>query len=110
MKNCFNFDAFYVLYKEMYPNKPLPSTQFLEWFIGFTEGDGCFSIATRGDLSFVVTQSTVDIHILNYIMAQLGFGSVIVQSKIQKTHRYVVQDIKHLQLICKIFNGNMVLP
>jgi len=40
----------------------------------------------------------------------LGFGKVIQQSVKQKTHRFIVQDIKNLFLICLIFNGNMVFP
>jgi hypothetical protein len=28
----------------------------------------------------------------------------------QNTHRFIVQDIKNLFLICLIFNGNMVFP
>lgn len=58
----------------------------------FTEGDGCFTVAKRGDISFIITQSTSDILILHYIQNVLGFGSVIVQSKDNFTHRYVVQD------------------
>lgn len=110
MKKSFNFKEFYELYKELYPSNPQPSQEFLEWFIGFSEGEACFSVASRGDLSFIVTQSTNDVQILYYILNNLGFGSVIVQSKIQKTHRFVVQDIKNIQLICLLFNGNIVLP
>jgi hypothetical protein len=61
-------------------------------------------------LSFVITQSTLDIQSLNYIKDNLGFGKVIKQSVKQNTHRFVVQDIKNLYLICLIFNGNMVFP
>src|SRR2546427_749429 len=82
----------------------------LHKLIGFAEGEGSFTIAKRGDLSFVITQSTFDVNILNLIKSKLGFGSVIVQSAKNKTHRYVVQDIKGLALISLIFNGNMVFP
>jgi hypothetical protein len=61
-------------------------------------------------LAFVITQSTSDIQILNYIQSQLGFGKVIVQSSKQKTHRFVIQDANYLYLICLLFNGNMVFP
>jgi len=54
----FNFDQFYASYKEHYPDREAPSRSFLEWFIGFTEGDGNFTVNNRGDLQFVVTQHT----------------------------------------------------
>jgi cytochrome c oxidase subunit 1 len=58
----------------------------------------------------VITQSTTDIQSLNYIKNNLGFGKIIKQSVKQNTHRFVIQDIKNLILICLIFNGNMVFP
>lgn len=106
----FNFDFFYFKFKEYYPNYKLPSTEFLEWFVGFTEGEGSFILAKRGDLSFIITQSTSDLDSLNYIKDNLGFGQIFIQSTKQNTHRFVVQDLKNLMLICLIFNGNMVFP
>lgn len=107
---AFTFNLFLVKYKEYYPKNPLPSEKFLKWFIGFSEGEGSFIKAKRGDLSFVLTQSTIDVKSLYYIKENLGFGKVIVQSTKQKTHRFIVQDFKNLFLICLIFNGNMVFP
>jgi len=109
-KSDFDFSFFLERYKNLYPGNKLPDISFLQWLIGFAEGEGCFTIAKRGDLSFVITQSTSDVKILNLIKSNLGFGSVIVQSTKNNTHRYVVQDIKGLTLICLIFNGNMVFP
>lgn len=106
----FNFKSFYKEYLDLYPDNKLPNSNFLEWFIGFTEGEGSFTIAKRGDLSFVITQSTTDIECLNFIKDNLGFGKVIKQSIKSNTHRFVVQDIKNLVLICSLFNGNMVFP
>lgn len=105
-----NFDSFYSKFNEYYPNAKKPSLLFLQWLIGFSEGEGSFILAKRGDLSFVITQSTLDIKSLNYIKDSLGFGKVIVQSTKQKTHRFIVQDVKNLILISLIFNGNMVFP
>lgn len=106
----FDFTSFYSKFSEYYPNLKQPSNKFLEWFIGFSEGEGSFILAKRGDLAFVVTQSTTDIKSLNYIKDNLGFGRVIKQSIKQNTHRFVIQDIKNLYLICLLFNGNMVFP
>lgn len=108
VKGKREYKEFYNKYGEIYPNQKLPSKEFLDWLIGFTEGDGSFILAKRGDLSFVITQSTKDIKILKYIKENLGFGQIIVQSKIQKTHRFIVQDINNLYLITLLFNGNLV--
>jgi hypothetical protein len=67
-------------------------------------------LAKRGDFSFVITQSTLDIEVLNYIKENLQFGKIIQQSVKQRTHRFIVQDIKNIYLICLIFNGNIVFP
>lgn len=110
MKTQFNFNSFYNKYSQIYPHNSLPNKYFLEWLIGFTEGDGCFSIAKRGDLAYVITQSTSDVQVLYHIMESLGFGTVIEQSKTQKTHRFIVQSFKETILLCELFNGNLVLP
>nr|YP_010710796.1 hypothetical protein P2Z26_mgp20 [Gonatophragmium mori]WCZ71160.1 hypothetical protein [Gonatophragmium mori] len=106
----FEFFIFYSKFKEFYPNLNNPDNKFLEWFIGFCEGEGSFIIAKRGDLSFVVTQSSSDIETLNYIKKNLGFGKVIKQSIKNNTHRFVIQDFKNIYLVCLLFNGNMVFP
>lgn len=85
-----------------------PSSYFLTWFIGFSEGEGSFIVNNRGDLAFVITQSTTDIKILYYIQERLGFGKVIAQSV--KTSRYVTQSKKEIDIIISIFNGNIILP
>ena len=38
VENVFNFNNFYLEYNKTYPNTKVPSTSFLEWFVGFTEG------------------------------------------------------------------------
>lgn len=107
----FNFTSFYQAYSsEFGSTKPLPSQSFLEWFIGFTEGDGSFIKSTRGGYSFVITQSSADLQVLQYIQQTLGFGSVIVQSLGGQTHRFVVQNKVGIRLLCHLFNGNLVFP
>jgi LAGLIDADG endonuclease len=106
----FNFELFYEHYKQIYPHKPLPSVVWLTWFIGFTEEDGSFMVTNKGDLMFVITQSTYDVAILHDIMNTLGFGRVITQNKTQKTSRFIVQDQVGSSLIVSLFNGNIVLP
>lgn len=81
--------------------------QFKFWFIGFTEGDGSFIVNKNGYLEFKITQSSIDAQILFYIKKELGFGSVSVQDKKNKTHHFRVRDKKGLLILINIFNGNL---
>jgi hypothetical protein len=42
------------------------------------------------------------------IKKSLGFGSVSIQSKLNKTHQYRVRDKNNLIKIISIFNGNLI--
>lgn len=109
-KSLINLDKFYEEYSKELPNNKLPSREFLEWFIGFFEGDGSLLIVKRGDLSIVVTQSFDDLQVLNYIKENLGFGNIIIQSKKNKTYRWIINKQVYLKLLIHLFNGNIVLP
>lgn len=43
------------------------SEEFLQWFVGFFEGDGSLIINHRNELNFVITQDTKDVQILEKI-------------------------------------------
>ncbi len=105
-RSYFNFDRFIEKYKLLITATNTPNFYWLTWFVGFTEGDGSFIVAKRGDISFVITQDTRDIQVLYMIKDVLGFGKVIKQGK--TTSRYVVQDKKGLYLLSLLFNGNLV--
>lgn len=106
--NDFIFHEFYKEYARIFPEYELPLRVDLIWLIGFFEGDGCLTKASRGDLSFVITQHTNDIQILHGIISILKFGRVIKQGK--RTYRFIIQDMKCLYLIILLLNGNIVLP
>lgn len=89
-------------------NLPPLSSDFLYWFIGFTEGDGSFTISKIGDLHFVITQEIKYNYILDYIKYNLGFGKVIKQG--ENTSRFIVQNNLELYLLGLLFNGNIILP
>lgn len=94
----FNFTEFYKAHKYIEPN-------WLEWFIGFVEGDG--GIYTYNDrLFFVITQD--ESAILYHIKDQLGFGNVRFDKGVQ-SYRYVVSDLPNIVLLAHLFNGNLVL-
>jgi cytochrome c oxidase subunit 1 len=104
----FNFSNFYDKLALYLPDITPPSTRFLSWFIGFTEGEGSFIVNNRGDLCFVITQSNMDIKILHFIKETLGFGKVIAQSA--NVSRFVTQNKREIELIVHLFNGNIILP
>lgn len=109
-KESFDFTDFKIKFKEYYPNSKLPDNAFLEWFIGFFEGDGSFSIAKRGDLSILLTQSEKDLNVLNVIKSTLNMGNINIQSKENHIYRWVVYNKRDLYLLNLLFNGNIVLP
>ena len=104
----FRFSAFNELNAKRFPNAQPPSQSFLEWFVAFTEGDGSFTTNSRGTSIFVITQSTSDRQVLEYIQQTLGFGRIIKQGP--STSRFVVEDIASVKLLVALFNGNFVFP
>jgi len=104
----YNFDKYYQLNSKCYGKIKLPNPEFLTWFIGFSEGDGYFFKAKRGDLHFVIVQDTRDKQVLDFIQKELNMGKVIVQGK--TTYRFIIQDKLGLYLISLIFNGNIRTP
>lgn len=104
----FDFKLFYLKFQTHLPDVNLPTDHFLAWLIGFTESEGSFIVNNRGDLVFVITQSTEDKRVLEYIKEILGFGKVISQSL--TTSRYVTQSKVEIDIIISLFNGNIILP
>jgi cell division protein ZapA (FtsZ GTPase activity inhibitor) len=81
--------------------------KFKDWFIGFTEGDGSFTVFNNKYLEFKITQSSEDAQVLFFIKKELGFGSVTVQDKNNKTHHYRVRNKDAIFRLISIFNGNL---
>jgi hypothetical protein len=84
------------------------SSDFLFWFRGFSEGDGSFIINKNGYLEFKITQSSSDAQILFYIKKQLGFGSVTIQDKINKTHHFRIRDQNNLFTVLRTVHGHLI--
>ena len=96
------FSSFRILYKNQGYVKQI-SDQWLEWFIGFAEGDGAI-LSYNGRPRFIITQK--ESAILNHIKSTLGFG-IIRQSG--NYYRYIVVDEKEILVLTNVFNGNLVL-
>jgi hypothetical protein len=69
----------------------ITDVKFLQWFIGFSEGDGSF-IISKTYCSFIINQ---EIALLYNIRTRLGFGKVtIYHQNGVKYGRYHVQSRK----------------
>ena len=93
--------------------EPLPegdwsSEPFLSWLIGFTEGDGCFFVNHRQELSFIITQGCQNVSVLRYVQTILNMGSVVAQGK--RVYQFIVCKREDIELLIHLFNGNLVLP
>lgn len=114
-KNRISVPSFSNFYEMAPPHvRPNLDEHFLEWFIGFAEGDGTFYIKRprkknpKPRLIFEVGQK--DPKVLYLIKKELGFGHV--NSFIRKGVKYFVYRVssrENIQRIIQLFNGNLVL-
>ena len=102
------FSIFKTKFKELFPNTSIPSDEFLYWLIGFTEGDGCFAINNRKELSFILIQGFYNKDILSKIKQTLNMGNILKQGP--RVYRLIIHRKTHIELIILLFNGNIVLP
>src|SRR5690606_27535018 len=62
---------------------------FEQWLVGFTDGDGSFSVLRQGDkwnLTFKISQNTYNLRALHYIKEVLVAGSMFVESNVDLSH------------------------
>lgn len=97
----FNFSNYLALQPQ---HKTTKNLQFLEWFIGFSEGDGSFIATTNNRRMFIINQK--DGAILHQIRSELGFGSV---SRYKNHSRYIVGDKTGIQRLQALFYNNLLL-
>lgn len=80
---------------------------FYQWLVGFTDGDGSFSIVRQNNkwsLTFKIGQSTYNLRILHFIKKQLGVGSIYVE-KDGKNGHFRIRDLETLsKIIFPIFD------
>jgi hypothetical protein len=81
--------------------------KFKMWLVGFTDGDGCFSIVKSGGtyrLQYSLSQSEYNLRLLYYVKKNLGYGSVSKSAK-QNWGKFRITDRKVLsQIIFPIFD------
>lgn len=83
---------------------------FLQWFVGFTEGDGTFTCESEGKknkmrLLFSIGQK--DAKLIFKVKKRLGFGYV---RRDREYFYFCVDNRKGIQCLQALFNGNLVLP
>ena len=79
--------------------------KFLEWFIGFTEGDGSF-VVTGGKSVFSIHLHMVDLPLLYLIQNELNMGNVYLQ---KNSATFIVKAKADINILIVIFNGNLFL-
>jgi LAGLIDADG endonuclease len=89
--------------------------EFLEWFIGFTEGDGSFHIVKgkylregRGKCFFTIHLHMSDLNLLYLIKKELNMGIVYLHNKSNSAY-FRVEANKDILRLIEIFNGNLYL-
>lgn len=100
-ETSFNYDQYRIISGKNFNDI---SDDWLTWFIGFSEGDGCFFTGKNGRLSFVLTQK--EEAILDHIQITLGIGRV---KNYGHFSRYHVDNKEGIIILTAIFNGNLVL-
>ena len=112
-KTRFNFETFY----NRISNKKKPSQTFLEWFIGFFEGDGSWVIRlgdswkpNRKEIYISIGQK--EKNVLVFIQNTFGFGTLI-SKKASNGNDYwywCVYSKADLELLAILFAGHFILP
>ncbi|KAH7916837.1 homing endonuclease, partial [Leucogyrophana mollusca] len=62
---------------------------FYQWLVGFTDGDGTFSIVRQNNkwsLTFKISQSTYNLRVLHFIKSQLKVGNIYVEKDGNHAH------------------------
>jgi len=89
------------------------STNFYNWLVGFTDGDGTFSFVKNKknvwSFSFQIAQSSYNSRVLYFIKSKIGIGSVSIDEK-NKMAVYRVRNKDHLiKHIIPIFDKHPLL-
>jgi hypothetical protein len=79
--------------------------KFLEWFIGFVEGDGSF-VVTGGKCVFSIHLHVIDLPLLYKIQTELNMGNVYFKDN---SATLIIKANKDVATLIEIFNGNIFI-
>lgn len=106
VKHPSKFINNYITTQSLNQNKEL----FYHWLVGFTDGDGTFSITysnSKWSLIYKISQPEYNTRLLYFIKTQLGIGKI---NKVNNTVSYWVRDKKKLaEVIFPIFDNYPLL-
>jgi hypothetical protein len=105
-------------FNQLTPGNQITDFAFLEWFIGFVEGNGSFSVfeteSKKPRLSLVINQA--DYQRLKFIRERFGFGNVFSYNQkdaqglgSSQYTRFVVYDRAAIFALISLFNGHLHL-
>nr|ABI15906.1 putative LAGLIDADG endonuclease/maturase [Ophiostoma novo-ulmi subsp. americana]ABI15911.1 putative LAGLIDADG endonuclease/maturase [Ophiostoma novo-ulmi subsp. americana] len=88
------------------------NNKFLEWFVGFTDAEGCFHIKkktmsngnTRYYFEFVIKLHIDNVALLKYIQEFLGIGRIAIRTN-SNTCSFEVGSEKDLRILIDIFDN-----
>ena len=95
----------------------LSKQDFYQWLVGFTDGDGSFTISyqtlkdgkIKWSLFFKISQSSYNLRALYYIKKQLGYGSIQLETKTNNAD-FRIRDRKIInKIIFPIFDNYPLL-
>jgi hypothetical protein len=83
------------------------SHEFIEWFIGFTDAEGCFLITPNKSQSFIfrfkISLHIDDVEALKYIRDTLQIGKVVL-SQTRPNATFEVTNLSEIEIIIGIFS------
>jgi hypothetical protein len=85
---------------------------FYQWLVGFTDGDGTFSIVHQNNnwsLTFKISQSTYNLRVLNFIKTQLKAGTIYIEKDGSHAHFRIRDRILLESVIYPIFDKYSLL-
>ncbi len=96
-----------------FSNKCIASTDFYNWLVGITDGDGCFYFGktTKGSwtFSYQIAQSSYNLRLLYLIKSKLKIGTINITSE-NSMAIYRIQNQAHLiKHILPIFDAHQLL-
>lgn len=107
----------YLAFNSITPGNKILDNSFLDWFIGFTEGDGNFkTFKDSGKMRVSFTINQADLYVLKDIQEKFEFGNVTTFSQpnpstkeISTYARYTVYESAAILALIELFNGNLYL-
>ena len=89
-------------------------TEFNEWLVGVTDGDGTFYFNKNKkgvwNFTFKIGQSNYNLRLLYYIKSMIGVGSVSIPDSKDNTAEFRIRNIQHIiQHILPIFDNHPLL-